>query len=150
MRAKTKTQISLRILKISLKFSLSTWRNFAPFAIQSASSEVSDHTAQTLRLIWIFIGRKMPGGTFVFWRCGFDDKRVFWHFVTDKILKVFPLLLGVGIGSAIKIAFLSLKWSAYHIIQGYWLYYVFIVCIFCNHLKTIKLLLCLQHENMPI
>ena len=40
--------------------SLSESRNFAPLAIQNESSENSDQTARTRRLIWIFTGRTCP------------------------------------------------------------------------------------------
>ena len=52
-----KTQISLRIHGIRLKYSLSAWRNFASLAIQNAPSEDSDQTAHLRSLIWIFAGR---------------------------------------------------------------------------------------------
>ena len=56
----TKTQISLRIPAVWLESSFSAWRNFAFLAIQSASSEDSDQTAQMRKLIWIFHHENMP------------------------------------------------------------------------------------------
>ena len=53
----TKTQIGLHIRAVWSESSLSTWRNFALLAIQTAPSEDSDQTARMRRLIWIFAGR---------------------------------------------------------------------------------------------
>ena len=53
----TKTQISLRIRTVWSDSSLSTWRNFASLAIQTAPSEDSDQSAHSRRLIRIFTGR---------------------------------------------------------------------------------------------
>ena len=57
----TKTQISQRIRAVWSESSLSTWRNFAFLAIQSAPSEDSDQTAHAqsdLNLRWahMFVG----------------------------------------------------------------------------------------------
>ena len=61
----TKTQISQRNRAVWLEYALFAWRNFAPFAIQSAPSDDADQTAQiaqsdlNLRLV------HMSNGTFL-------------------------------------------------------------------------------------
>ena len=54
----TKIQISLCMRAVWSKYSLSAWRNFAPFAFHYAPSKDSDQYAQMCRLIWIFAGRR--------------------------------------------------------------------------------------------
>ena len=84
-----KIQISLRIRAAWSESYLSAWKNFASIAVQNASSEDSDLTAQMRSLIWIFAERKGRG--FVFGRC--DPYSLFWWRLRDIGLVVSSIFL---------------------------------------------------------